>query len=117
MQPDPRMYLWHAREALALISEFTEGVDKQGYLADAMLRSAVERQFEIVGEALNQLNRRDPMTVDRIEDLPRIVAFRNVLVHAYASIDNDLVWEIVTGRLPALIRVVEDWLGEEPTPG
>ena len=72
-----------------------------------MLRSAVERQFEIVGEALNNLSGVDPDRPALIPGLPRIVAFRNVLIHGYASVDDALVWEVATervGPLRVLIR-------------
>ncbi len=65
-----------------------------------MLRSAVERQIQIIGEALNRLSKVDPATADRITDLARIVAFRNVLVHGYAQIDDALVWEVASTRVP-----------------
>jgi uncharacterized protein with HEPN domain len=71
-----------------------------------MLRSAVDRQFEIVGEALNRLGHADPETAERIEDLPRIVAFRNVLIHGYATIDDAIVWQVATDRLPGLIELL-----------
>ena len=67
-----------------------------------MLRSAVERQLEIVGEALAQLARRDPDAVGRVTEYPRIIAFRNILVHGYAEVDSRLVWDIVTMKLSAL---------------
>jgi len=67
-----------------------------------MLRSAVERQFEILGEALNRLSKVDPATAERIDDLPRIVAFRNILIHGYAVVDDRIVWEIVVTRLDLL---------------
>lgn len=67
-----------------------------------MLRSAVERQFQIIGEALNRLSKVDPGTADRVPDLARIVAFRNVLVHGYAQIDDALVWEVASTRVPEL---------------
>lgn len=69
-----------------------------------MLRSAVERQFEIIGESLNRLDRIDPSVAERIDDLPRIVAFRNVLIHGYATIDDRIVWEVATERLGGLVE-------------
>jgi uncharacterized protein with HEPN domain len=65
-------------------------------------RSAVERQFEIVGEALRQLRDVDPDAAAAIPELARIVAFRNILIHGYASVDDRLVWGVVEGKLPAL---------------
>lgn len=52
MDRDPRAYLWDARDSADAIAEFVTGRTLNDYLADRMLRSAVERQFEIVGEAL-----------------------------------------------------------------
>ena len=60
-----------------------------------MLRAAVERQFEIIGEALNRLFRLEHDLADRITDGRRIIAFRNILVHAYAQIDNRVVWGVI----------------------
>ena len=59
MQRDPRAYLWDAREATAAILEFVAGKTFKDYASDRLLRSAIERQFEIIGEALNQLGRVD----------------------------------------------------------
>ena len=59
-QPDPRKYLWDALSAAEQARGFAEGCSFDDYLANAMLRAAVERQFEIIGEALNQLSKADP---------------------------------------------------------
>jgi uncharacterized protein with HEPN domain len=69
-----------------------------------MLRAAVERQFEIIGEALNQLSRVDGALAGRISDYRRIIAFRNILIHGYAEIDDQLVWDIVETQMPVLKR-------------
>jgi uncharacterized protein with HEPN domain len=78
--------------------------------SDALVRSAVERQFQIIGEALGKLARVDPETASTLEDLPRIIAFRNVLVHGYAVIDDALVWEAAAERVPDLTRRLDDLL-------
>jgi len=77
-----RKLLWDAREAIDLIFAFTAGRTRDEYTRDPMLRSAVERQFEIVGEALNQLRQTDKATAARILDLPKAIGLRNVLIHA-----------------------------------
>ena len=65
-----------------------------------MLRSAVERQFEIIDEALNQPRRNDPAPAVRIPERGRIVGFRNLLIHGYDEIDSEDVWRIVEVDLP-----------------
>lgn len=71
-----------------------------------MLRSAVERQFEIIGEALNRLSRTSPDLADEIVEYKRIIAFRNILIHGYAQVDNRLVWSVVEEKLPRLLGEV-----------
>jgi uncharacterized protein with HEPN domain len=93
MPPDRRKYLWDALAAAELLSQFGEGKSLEDYQADPLLRSAVERQFEIIGEALNQLSKLDPDLAAGIPDLRRIVAFRNILIHGYATVDDALVWQ------------------------
>jgi uncharacterized protein with HEPN domain len=77
-----------------------------------MLRAAVERQFEIIGEALVRLARLDEDFVARISEHRRIVAFRNILVHGYADVDDRLVWDVVRSKLPLLLREVDGLLAE-----
>lgn len=77
-----------------------------------MLRSAVERQFQIIGEALNRLSKVDSGTAGRVPDLARIVAFRNVLVHGYAQIDDALVWDVASTRVPELTAVLAGLLDD-----
>ncbi|MCL4445829.1 MAG: DUF86 domain-containing protein [Actinobacteria bacterium] len=74
---------------------------------------SVERQFEIIGEALSQLSRQDGETANRIPNPRRIVAFRNVLVHGYASVDDELVWSVATGELVALIDSLNELLADQ----
>ncbi|WP_406688742.1 DUF86 domain-containing protein [Saccharopolyspora sp. ID03-671] len=110
MQRDVRTYLWDALQAAELVGEFTKGEDFASYQAQAMMRSAVERQFEIIGEALNQLSKVDRELAEKIPDLARIVSFRNILIHGYATVDDALVWQVLTDRLPALSDVLRKLL-------
>ena len=75
-----------------------------------MLRAAVERQFEIIGEALSQLARRDESFAERITDYRHIIAFRNILIHGYSDVDDALVWDIVQTRLTPLRAQVNQLL-------
>jgi uncharacterized protein with HEPN domain len=111
MPREPKAYLHDMRQAAALIAEFTKGMDFEAYAADAMARAAVERQFEIIGEALGQLAKLDPEIAGRIGEHRRIIAFRNILVHGYAGVDDMLVWDMVVTRLADLRLEVEELLG------
>jgi uncharacterized protein with HEPN domain len=110
MPREAKAYLYDMRQAAALIADFTTGLDYRAYTADAMVRSAVERQFEIIGEALGQLAKVDPETAGRISDYQRIIAFRNILIHGYAGVDDMLVWDMVGTRLADLLREVDELL-------
>ncbi len=77
-----------------------------------MLRSAVERQFEIIGEALAQLTKTDVITAAGITDRQRIIGFRNVLINGYSGIRDDAVWEIVSNNLPTLCSEIDALLNE-----
>lgn len=112
MPPDPRAYLWDAHRAAALVASFVDGRSWEEYEGDPMLRSAIERQFIIVGEALNAFRRVEVVLAERVPELPRIVAFRNLLVHSYVSVDDRLVWEVAIDRTPELVTVLLELLGE-----
>jgi uncharacterized protein with HEPN domain len=102
MERDPRSYLWDARESADAILRFIAGRSADDYLADAMLRAAVERHFEIIGEALNRLAKAAPAIAARIPDLSRAIAFRNLLIHGYATVDDATVWRTAREDLPPL---------------
>jgi len=113
MYGDAAKLIWDAQQALQRIQRFVARKDFAAYQSDELLRSAVERQFEILGEALNQLSRLDPNMAEKIPELPRIVAFRNILIHGYASVDDRLVWGVVESRLKPLLDVVAALLSED----
>jgi uncharacterized protein with HEPN domain len=102
MDRDPRAYIWDANEGADAIVEFVRGRTLEDYLSDRMLRSAVERQFEIIGEALRQLEKTAPDLAREIPELPKAVAFRNILIHGYTAIDDRTVWRTIQESLPAL---------------
>jgi uncharacterized protein with HEPN domain len=105
-QLDIRKYLFDINEACELLIQFTAGKTFSDYAANPMLRSAVERQFEIIGEALAQALRLDPNIGSKISDSGRIIAFRNRLIHGYASVGDDVVWGILEANLPSLRKEV-----------
>ncbi len=110
MELETRKLLYDIEQAAALIANFTEGRSLADYCQDPMLRSAVERQFEIIGEALSRLARVDPDTAERITEYRRIIAFRNVLIHGYRAVSDEVVWDIVETKLPTLRRDLESIL-------
>jgi len=104
MQRDPRVSLHDAIKACEQIAAFTSGVNLKSFLADAKTRSAVERQFEIIGEALNRLKRSDETLLAGIHDAHAIIGFRNVIAHGYDVVDDKIVWDTVQRNIPALLE-------------
>lgn len=107
---ESKKHLEDIRRAAVHITEFTTDKRYEDYAADAMLRSAVERQFEIIGEALNRLYKADQATAEQVPDHRRVIAFRNILIHGYDVLDNRVAWDVVQHHLPQLHRVVQSLL-------
>ena len=102
MQLDPVAYVFDMREACRKFRQFTTGKSFRDYVDDELLQSAVERQFEILGEAMGQLHKVVPDLTSQIKDHRRIIDFRNLLIHGYAMVSHAVVWGIVETRLPSL---------------
>ncbi|WP_290650862.1 HepT-like ribonuclease domain-containing protein [Aquisalimonas sp.] len=112
MRRDPKKYLYDVSVAADRVQRFLAGKSFPDYDVDELLRAGVERQFEIMGEALNQLSQVAPEIAAKIPEYRRIVAFRNILIHAYADVDNAIVWGIASGKLPKLRRAVAHLLDD-----
>ena len=117
MRREAAAFLWDAHQAAALIREFVSGHDFETFSASALVRSGVERQFEIIGEALNQLSKIAPDVAAKIPNVGQIVGFRNVLIHGYAALDNAVVWKVIQEDLGPLEEIVQRLLDKSPPPG
>jgi uncharacterized protein with HEPN domain len=108
MPRDRRAYLWDVLDAIRLIEEFTRGKSLDQYSSEPMLRSAVERQLEVIGEAVAQGIRHFPELSQHLTDNEQIVAFRNRLIHGYSIVSDAVVWGVIQNDLPVLKRQAED---------
>ena len=102
MQRDERAYLNDVIEACAGIESALSGLDLLAYRASRLVRSAVEREFMIIGEAITVLSRSSPRLVAQITHARRIVDFRNQLAHEYPHVDDTVVWLIAEHDVPVL---------------
>lgn len=102
MSRDPRCFLWDALRAAESVQASLCGKTYEAFVEDDLVRSAVERQLQIIGEALSQLARIDPRIASNVAELRRIIAFWNILVHGYAAIDYYTVWRLIEDKLPEL---------------
>lgn len=94
-------------EAAQFIAEDTQESTFEEYLQNRRMRQLVERNFLIIGEALNRLRRQVPESAAQIQALQQIIGFRNVLVHGCDLIDPAIVWETIDDHLPALVTDVK----------
>lgn len=113
MQLESKACLEDVQRAAELILQFTSGKEFDEYENDALLRSAVERQFEIVGEAINRLRKTDSSMITKIPHSLRIIAFRNILVHGYDVVENTIVWDVVQKNLRPLLDHVRQLINAD----
>jgi uncharacterized protein with HEPN domain len=111
MEHDTNVYLYDIVQSCHNIKMFTANIDFQIYEADSLIKSAVERQFIIIGESLHRIHKFDPVLYNHIPHAERIIGFRNILVHGYDIVSDQLVWQIVQSHLSELVEVCSQLLG------
>lgn len=110
MQPKTPKFLEDMRDAAAFIADSTRDTTEAEYQRNRMLRQSIERNFEIIGEAMHRLTQYDLASVQGITGYPQIIAFRNVLIHGYDQIDHSVVWQVIQRDLPVLLAEVTSLL-------
>jgi len=108
MEIEIQKWLYDAQQASQAIQQFLVDKELEDYTSDLMLSSAVERQFEILGEALKRIRDKDEEFLEAsITGWRGAISFRNIIAHGYDHIDDDLVWNIIEDDLPELIKSIE----------
>lgn len=110
MQLEVKAYLFDILQAARDIETYTDGLAFVDFMHNGMVQAAVERKFEIIGEALSRIRRLDASILEHISEHRRIIGFRNVIIHGYDVIDREIVWDAVKNHLPKLKAEVEQLL-------
>jgi uncharacterized protein with HEPN domain len=100
-------YLQDVLDAASAIQTFTSGLAYEAFESADLVRSAVERKFEIIGEALRQASQYFPGSVDSVPDLKDAVSQRNRIAHVYFDVDAKVLWNTIQSDLGILVKEVE----------
>lgn len=112
-----RDYLEHIAQAIVNIREYTAGMDATAYLADRKTQDAVVRNFEVIGEACNNVAKHHAEFAAGHAEIPWNFAYemRNALAHGYFKVDHRIVWQTIKADLPALNKALSAALNSLPT--
>ena len=92
------------------IIEFCASKDLESLRSNWMLQLALEREFEIIGEALLRLERVEMESLEsKIPEYRKIIGFRNLVAHGYDQIDDHIVWDLATNHIPDLLKKVQEF--------
>lgn len=101
MKLEVKKYLFDIKESIDSIENYLgEKRDFSVYVSNKMLRRAIEREFEIIGEAMNRIEKVDSSI--NISSKKQIISMRNRVIHGYDKIDNEIVWGTIVRHLPKL---------------
>ena len=113
MKRDPQRlpdYLNHILEAIERIEEYVSELDEMAFLGNKLVQDAVVRNFEVIGEASNNIEKRFPEFVEAHPELPLASAYqmRNAVAHGYFQVDFEILWKTIHRDLPGLHTKVEE---------
>jgi uncharacterized protein with HEPN domain len=102
-------YLAHILEAIERIEEYVSDIDEVAFLENKLVQDAVIRNFEVIGEASNNIEKRFPEFANNHPELPLSSSYqmRNALAHGYFKVDFELVWKTIFNDLPKLYELVK----------
>lgn len=100
----PQKYLYDIVNCCEFVLEMTKGKSVEEYKRNRVFRSALERELQIIGEAMLQLDNVSPELSERIAEHRSIIGFRHVLVHGYDSLDPDTVWNVLETKVSILLE-------------
>jgi uncharacterized protein with HEPN domain len=109
-----KAWLYDIQTAIVEIESFLEGRAKNffEYKGNLLLKRAIEREMEIIGEAMNRITKRDETISSKITDAKDIIGLRNQVIHAYDNISDESIWAIIINHLPLLKQEVSALLKE-----
>ena len=110
MPHDIKKYLYDIEQAIKEIESYVAHKTYEQFTSESMLQSAIERQFEIIGEALCRIRKADEHFLSKIADADKIIGFRNVIAHGYDIIDAKIVWDAMRFNLPKLKTEIQKLL-------
>jgi uncharacterized protein with HEPN domain len=110
-------WLYDIKFCIDEIDNFFIGEEKNYFLykQNLMRKRAVERNLEIIGEAVNRIITRDNSYIEKVSNSKSIIGLRNHVIHAYDNISDENIWSILVNHLPKLKTEVENLLAQNPT--
>lgn len=104
-----KKYLFDIKTAIESVEEYVKNIDNlEAYQQNKLIRRAVEREIEIIGEATNRILKLDESV--QIKNARKIVDTRNWVIHGYDNVDDIIIWGVITKHLPKLKKEVEKLL-------
>lgn len=112
MKHELKKYLFDIKTSILSVFEYLgEERNFLDFQKDKLLRRGIEREIEIIGEAMNRILKIDPSIT--IKNSRKIVDTRNWVIHSYDSVDEIIIWEIVNNHLPGLLNEITNLLETE----
>jgi uncharacterized protein with HEPN domain len=107
---NPKKYLYDIINCSEFVLQLTKDKTVDDYKNNRVFRSALERELQMIGEAMLQLDHMSPEMVEKISEHRSIIGFRHVLVHGYDSLDPDTVWNVVETKIALLLEQAKELL-------
>lgn len=108
MKRDRETYLVDLRESCEHITSFIGNMSAAEYNENLLVKRAVEREFEIIGEILRRIRDEMPELFQKIPSASEIIGFRNVIAHGYDVVSDNTVYEIAKADIPELYTVIQE---------